>query len=82
MHRLIEAGGMGYSLCPTCGTVKIAATNPATAGPFRLTVYVPKLVERCRELEKELGIREPKGAWVRLGIHEAINTPGNRPGEK
>jgi hypothetical protein len=82
MHRLIVAGGVAYSLCPMCGTVKIEAVDPGLSGGFMDRVCVPKLVERCRELEKELGIREPEGAWMRLGIHEAINTPGNRPGEK
>jgi hypothetical protein len=68
-------------LCPRCGTVKID-------DPPCLSVYVPKLVERCREFEKDPLQKEGLGGlkntmwaeqWKSLSIAESINPPDRRP---
>ncbi len=59
-------------LCPRCGTTRQGGN-----------VYVPKLVERCREFrdkaENGMGL-SPASAhlWHRLGIAESIHTPEGR----
>ena len=79
----IESPGaaLRYFHCPRCGTFVIRdATN--TIGD---TVYVPKLVERCREFERSQ-LAGPEWSstiaaakvWHSLGIRESINTPENR----
>ena len=61
-------------LCPRCGTVKIEDANETEP-----IVYVPKLVERCREFERRIGIRPVvEGLWHSLGIRESINRPEER----
>ena len=55
--------------CPRCGTVKAGES-----------VYVPKLVERCREFA-QFGLAHPQDSefhWKRLGIAESINLPEAR----
>ena len=55
--------------CPRCGTI---------SGGFN--TEVPNLVERARAFENGLGTDEASGAsnWIRLGIGESINLPGER----
>lgn len=62
--------------CPRCGTVKMDAF-----GQHGDKVYVPKLVERCREFEpmvyeNSVGMI---ASWEHLGITESINLPKDRP---
>lgn len=77
MEGIGESQGDVIRLCPRCGTVRIedSADNP--------TVYVPKLVERCRsyeaEFDKENIAQFYRVTWHRLGIQESINLPENRP---
>ncbi len=59
-------------LCPRCGTVKV--TEPDVPDE----IYVPKLVERCREFQATLGPLLNGTIWCRLGIAESINTPERR----
>jgi hypothetical protein len=71
----IDHLGDGWYHCGRCGTlVRRSCDLPR--------VYIPKLVERCRAFAKER-IMNITGAglyesWIRLGIDESINTPGNR----
>lgn len=60
-------------LCPRCGTVLIDAF-----GQHGDKVYVPKLVERCREFERLVKVSDIMAIWHRLGLAESINTPGER----
>lgn len=72
----------GIFWCPRCGTVKFQTDIPQS-GP----VYVPKLVERCRQFTKwvnsaGLGKFFPEGILQelhRLGIAESIHRPEDRP---
>jgi endogenous inhibitor of DNA gyrase (YacG/DUF329 family) len=58
-------------LCPRCGTIRHWGQT-----------HVPKLVERCRQFEKNPDVHLPKlGVWHRLGIAESINLLGDRPGD-
>jgi len=41
-------------------------------------VFVPKLVERCRQFSDTLGPAWSQ-LWVRCGIAESINRPEDRP---
>ncbi len=66
-------GGSAYH-CPRCGTVK--HTNNFGDGEPR--VYVPKLVERCREFTQHAVEPETMTLWLRLGIAESIHTPEER----
>lgn len=61
-------------LCPRCGTVKID-----DFGRHGDKVYVPKLVERCRDF-KAVWTDDVVGEmlWRKLGIAESINVPGDR----
>jgi ribosomal protein S27E len=64
-------------LCDRCGTVVVH--EPGGEAP---TVYVPKLVERCREFELRIIpdlFLAAMTAWKNLGIAEAINKPKVRP---
>jgi hypothetical protein len=75
---LAAEGESRLFLCPRCGTVKFEHPHGEP------TVYVPKLVERCREFEERrylvsAGDFRP---WFTLGIAESINLPGKRPGEE
>ncbi len=74
-----EGKGLKFFLCERCGTVKrVGAANPDS----EFGVYVPKLVERCREYER----REVQQGnypsiyetWRRLGIEESIHRPEDR----
>ena len=78
-HTLESLGrsdrGDVFFLCPRCGTVKVDALE--NHGD---KVYVPKLVERCREFERTFPPGNPPSVsysreWERLGIAEAINPP-------
>lgn len=71
-------GSMDF-LCDRCGTVRRVYSSGEPDD-----VYVPKLVERCREFEanempKENIAQYYRNAWKRLGIAEAINPPERRP---
>lgn len=67
-------------VCDRCGTIK----RNYRGSDFE-DIYVPKLVERCREYEKGLldcGTPSPSYLgedWQRLGIADAINKPEDRP---
>ena len=65
--------GHGTFWCERCGTLK----RPDE------TVYVPRLVESCRDFA-EKALPAKRGAlwvwWENLGIAESINTPENREG--
>lgn len=65
-------------VCPRCGTVK---TEVYTGDPnnWHVEVYVPKLVERCREFRKVMTDGADACEWARLGIAESIDLPENRP---
>lgn len=76
--------GDNFFHCPRCGTLKIDAF-----GQHGDKLYVPKLVERCREFratrhpsfKAEVGIfGDPVlvAEWERIGIAESINVPANR----
>ncbi len=62
--------------CPRCGTM-VAEYNDG-----HRNVYVPKLVERCREFENEFPkeniAQYYRNTWKRLGISESIHTPEER----
>lgn len=74
----MEGLDCGYYWCPRCGTLK------EQQGMER--VQPPKLVERCREFERDV-TKKLSGNWLddvliewnRLGIAESINPPGRRP---
>ena len=54
--------------CPRCGTLSMRGGG----------ADVPKLVERCREYERqriENGLSADRHEWKRLGIAESINVP-------
>lgn len=58
--------------CPRCGTLREELSD---AAGHQTNDEAPKLVERCRELGETLA--PPWAAlWRRLGIAEAIDTPG------
>ena len=59
--------------CPRCGTLRYDQEAPV--------VHRPKLVERCREFGPTIYPRSVHAwnDWVRLGIAESINLPGDRP---
>lgn len=64
--------------CERCGTVKIE-TYTGDPQNWRVEVYTPKLVERCREFEQQLNVVTTSARnWRTLGIAESINTPENR----
>ena len=65
-----------YAHCERCGTVKATILN-ANPGVDNPRVYVPKLVERCRQFGETLGPGWGN-LWHRLGIEESINLPENR----
>jgi DNA-directed RNA polymerase subunit RPC12/RpoP len=52
-----------YFHCPRCGTFVIVQADGMGS------IYVPKLVDRCRTLERQ---------WHRLGIAESIRPPEDR----
>lgn len=52
--------------CPRCGTQRLANND----GTVRTTV--PKLVQRCRDLEATPSFRVVEQTWRQLGINEAI----------
>lgn len=62
----------GIFWCPRCGTIQ------------NDTVFVPMLIERCREFYALLPLPSVSGdvgkLWRRLGIEESINVPENRVG--
>ncbi len=55
--------------CPTCGTIR-----SELLGDF--DIIVPKLVERCREYEKELTNGANDWLWKQIGIAESIHAVG------
>ena len=59
--------------CPRCGTVRQTVLG---------NVYVPKLVERCRQFTHDAADYVPQEAidiWDRLGSAESIALPQDRP---
>ena len=65
--------------CERCGTFVVRDST----GELDDTLYVPRLVERCRKFAEErlfesewLSARD----WHRLGIAEAISPPDAQPG--
>lgn len=69
-------------LCPRCGTVKIDGFRGDGS-----IVYVPKLVERCREFVRIVsGLTDEQSTarpflltkWRLLGVAESINKPEDR----
>jgi hypothetical protein len=71
----ILARDPSYSLwlCDRCGTVvRIYRSGDKN------DVYVPKLVERLRVIEKELPNVAFITLWVKSGVEESINPPGER----
>lgn len=75
MHLLVtDPNGIRIHHCPRCGTV---SSGEYDAEP---SVYVPKLVERCRKFEVLVieGYSKGPECWNKLGIRESINTPENR----
>lgn len=82
-HTMEQLGRVNFEvcfLCPRCGTVKVQYL----ANPNAESVYVPKLVERCRNFETDsllplLAVSGEIGKlWHRLGIAESINLPEKR----
>lgn len=74
-----EAETVDHWHCERCGTMVARYPNGHE------NVYVPKLVERCRQFEQaEIRALDPlhpaPKLWHRLGIAESINVPSNRPG--
>lgn len=57
--------------CPRCGTLQIDRCSDEP------DVYVPALVDRCRQFSRVLGDAGASGrrAWNRLGIQETIQAP-------
>ena len=75
-----------YSLCQRCGTVVVEDLQKREADwdVGQRNVYVPKLVERCREFGKRFfePVCDPaqdRADWHTLGIAESINRPEDRP---
>lgn len=74
--------GIGYGMfhCPRCGTLKGCPNADA--------VFVPALVERCRNFMTHMTDEEGpltagqrltfRQEWHRLGVNESTNTPENR----
>ncbi len=58
--------------CPRCGTM-VAEYNDG-----HRNVYVPKLVERCREYQSTQLLGEHLRIWNVLGIAESIRKPEER----
>ena len=77
LGRLCIHERMCFDLCDRCGTVTVTILD-ANPGPDNPRVYVPKLVERCRQYEIEC-LFSTRGNWDRVGIRESIHTPANRP---
>ncbi len=72
-----QAETVDHFHCERCGTM----VAKYLIGDH-VNIYTPKLVERCRELEKCLIVAEqPEGieALRILGISESINVPADRP---
>ncbi len=79
-HTLQFVAGTGRVFwCPRCGTItNVGLEESATLGASS----IPKLVERCRNLQSSLiEAKEPAGLATLhiLGILEAIALPENRP---
>jgi hypothetical protein len=73
----IESIGHNWFHCPRCGTVVLKIPSRPDS------VYVPKLVERCRQFEPALDTEEVSNRvarlWHTFGISESINLPEDRP---
>ena len=75
-----ESNGLRVYWCPRCGTIRNVALSGHTND------NTPKLVERCRRLNKVVQEGGPFGTpgvaaeVVRLGILEAIHLPEERAG--
>ena len=69
--------------CPRCGT-SVVLCHGVPNGPGNPRVYVPQLVERCREFAGKMNLGPLSNSlavdeWRRLGIAESINLPAARP---
>jgi hypothetical protein len=75
---------MGFDSCDRCGTVVVTILDHPEDNPHRRRAYVPKLVDRCRELEQYLtGDQQTALEWIgikfrQLGLAESIHPPGER----
>ena len=67
MDRVCDGPCQGIFHCPRCGTLKTDSD-----------VYAPKLVGRCRNFGAFLASGTARELWVREGIAESINVPGER----
>jgi uncharacterized Zn finger protein len=78
LGRLCVHEGMAFAHCERCGTVTVTIldANPGSDNP---RVYVPKLVERCREFERIRATLPTVIDWKRLGIAESIRCHEDRP---
>jgi predicted RNA-binding Zn-ribbon protein involved in translation (DUF1610 family) len=64
----MQSLGYGAFWCPRCGTIL-----------HDDAVSTPALVKRCRLYALHMPHEDPAWQWMRLGIKEAINAPGERP---
>lgn len=75
--------GMSFDGCDRCGTMVVTVIGQLKIDPINPRVYVPKLVERCREfgstMFKDGDLAAMQDAWHRLGISESIYKPEDRP---
>ena len=70
-----EFVGPKISHCLRCGTQKVEWQT-------KTDIYMPTLVERCREFANKIGVYTDPDAmpdlWKQLGIAKAINKPEDR----
>lgn len=79
-----SADGRRVLHCERCGTLVVrflGDTAIARISPIAQSVYVPKLVERCRDYVHDVYVRHnayTPSQWHTLGIAESINKPEDR----
>jgi hypothetical protein len=68
----LQSLGHGLFHCPRCGTL-VGSQADGSAD-------VPALVKRCRGFQREFrgSVEYHTTLWIRLGIHECIDTPAER----
>lgn len=75
LAKLCEVDRNKYFHCERCGTIVVEHSNAWE------TVYVPRLVERCREFHRQAVAQKTDrtaDVWRRVGIAESIQPPGER----
>ncbi len=80
MEGIGDAAARRIFHCPRCGTVKIE-TYTGDPNAWAVDVFVPKLVQRCRDFAERMPKEAAFGRWSdwhRLGIAEAIDPPARR----